>query len=49
MDGSAFRGLGAAINGMIWWALFGMVCAGLLALSAIGFAVWFVINHVQIV
>lgn len=49
MDGSAFRGLGAAIDGMIGWALFGMACAGLLALGAIGFVIWFAVNHIQIV
>jgi hypothetical protein len=49
MDGSAFRGLGAAIDGMIGWAIFGMVCAFLLTLGAIGFVIWFVVNHVQIV
>lgn len=49
MDSSAFRGLGAAIDGMIGWAIFGMICAGLLALGTIGFAVWFLVTHVRIV
>lgn len=30
-------------------AIFGLICAVILALGGIGFAVWFVVNHVQIV
>ncbi len=49
MDGSAFRGLGKAIDSMVWWAMFGLICAGLLALGGIGFAVWWAYHHIQIV
>lgn len=49
MDSSAFRGLSDGIGSMILWALFGMICAGLLALGAIGAAIWFVFKHIQFV
>jgi hypothetical protein len=42
-------GAGMDLGGLVWAAVFGMCCAGLLILGAIGFVIWFVINHVQIV
>lgn len=34
---------------IFYLAIFGLICAVILALGGIGFAVWFAINHVQIV
>lgn len=47
MDSSAFRNFD--LGGVIWWAIFGMACAALLALGGICFALWWAYHHVQIV
>lgn len=34
---------------LIYLAIFGMICAGLLALGGVAGLIWFVSNHVQLV
>lgn len=34
---------------LFYLAIFGLVCAALLAIGGVGFLIWFVVNHIQIV
>jgi hypothetical protein len=47
MHGSAFRNFD--LGPIICWAIVGMVLTGLAALAGLGWLIWFIINHVQIV
>lgn len=47
MDGSGFGKF--PIGGILWLAIFGLICAALLAIGGVGLLIWLVVNHVQIV
>lgn len=47
MDGSGFGKF--PIGPIFWLAIFGLACAALLAIGGVGFLVWFIVNHIQIV
>lgn len=37
------------LTALIWFAAFGLLCAGLTVIGGIGWLIWFAIHHVQIV
>lgn len=37
------------IDKLFYLAVFGVICAVVLALGGVGFAIWWAVNHIQIV